>query len=350
MSSKQLQYTVLAGDSLSKIANEINASTGITSQQIEKANPGIQANFLVVGQVLNIPDHTGTTALRYTVHPGDSLDSIATAINEAAGVTYQEIASANVNIHASTIFPGEVLIIPGKNDPAASKSGSDSTSAAAPVNPTVAAAENVGYWHWTYHRSIAPANTTMGMAFYGAVDPTEAIQQSEKVKSILKGEKYICLGGGTSAGKYSADAITKIINAIHAGDFVGYQGIAFDVEVGAAHLETNFQQLFAATKAAGFKVLVTVSHSRPYGIDDGSTLTRAFFADGNIDFLSPQLYTTGKESSNDYTAFGIKWPEYAGAKAAVIPSIVKADYYSDAVTYFQSQGVTLKGFVQWSQA
>ena len=40
---------------------------------------------------------------------------------------------------------------------------------------------------------------------------------------------------------------------------------------------------------------------------------------------------------------------YADAKARVIPSIVKAGMYADAEAYFTGQGVTLSGFVQWSQ-
>ena len=65
--------------------------------------------------------------------------------------------------------------------------------------------------------------------------------------------------------------------------------------------------------------------------------------------MSPQLYSTGYETVNDYTAVGTPWSSYATTKAAVVPSIVAASYYADAVTYFAKQGVTLQGYVQWSQ-
>ena len=77
-------------------------------------------------------------------------------------------------------------------------------------------------------------------------------------------------------------------------------------------------------------------------------LMHSFFADTNIDIMSPQLYTTGSESANDYDiSHGVSWSEYANCRAAIIPSLVKAAYYDDAQQYFSSQGVTLAGYVQW---
>ena len=341
------QYTILAGDSLSRIANEINACQGVTIEQIENANPNLNPAELIIGQVVSIPATvSGQQGLHYTIRPGDDLGDIVAAINAAAGITYQEIEQANPNVQANRIMVGAVLTIPTHQS---TSTGTEGQKQENNNNSNSVSAANIGYWHWTWHTSIEPADTTMGMAFYGAVDPAEALAQSKKIKDRLQGEKYICLGGGTSSGKYSSAAITKIITAINAGDFAGYQGIAFDIEVGASGLVTNFQQAFTAAKTMGFKVLVTVSHSRPYGIGDGNSLMDAFFVDKHIDFLSPQLYTTGKETSNDYTAYGIKWSQYATAQAAVIPSIVKAEYYSDAVSYFKNQGVDLAGYVQWQQ-
>lgn len=123
--------------------------------------------------------------------------------------------------------------------------------------------------------------------------------------------------------------------------------------------------------------MVTISNSAPYGVSDGASLMRGFFPNSDIDYLSPQLYgkraqrckriiwsllliiiyiiyntciETGNESSNSYvTGKGVQWTEYASAKAAVIPSIVKASYYSDAKSYFKSKGVTTFGYVQWQQ-
>lgn len=75
---------------------------------------------------------------------------------------------------------------------------------------------------------------------------------------------------------------------------------------------------------------------------------QVFFEDGNIDFISPQLYTTGSETQNDYaTSHGVSWKDYAHCKAAVVPSIVKDTMYASAQEFFLKQGVTLKGYVQW---
>jgi hypothetical protein len=116
-------------------------------------------------------------------------------------------------------------------------------------------------------------------------------------------------------------------------------------------LAAAFAQSFAAAKAKGLKVLVTISHSAPYGIGDAYPLMQSFFTNSNIDFLSPQLYTSGSELNNEYTTSGgVTWNMYAGARAKVIPSIVKANMYADAQTYFAQHGVTLAGFIQWSQS
>ena len=78
---------------------------------------------------------------------------------------------------------------------------------------------------------------------------------------------------------------------------------------------------------------------------------RAFFGDSNIDILSPQLYTNGEEPENNYnTSQGVAWSDYENVAPEICPAIVKASYYASAVEYFRNDGVTLGGFIQWSQA
>ena len=143
--------------------------------------------------------------------------------------------------------------------------------------------------------------------------------------------------------------MNAVTQAIETNRFAGYQGIAYDIEEGSAGLEAQFAISFAAAKAKGMTVLVTVSHSCPYGIADAVSLMNSFFANRDIDLLSPQLYTTGQETSNDYTALNVPWSAYAQAQAAIVPSIVRANLYPSAQSYFADQGVTLGGFVQWAQ-
>jgi hypothetical protein len=177
------------------------------------------------------------------------------------------------------------------------------------------------------------------------------LQQSGAVYTSVPNPKYITLGGGNRNGAFEADSLQKVTDAISAGKFASYAGIAYDIEEGDPGLSTAFAESFEAAKQQGLNVLVTISHSAPYGISDAHALMQSFFTDPNIDFLSPQLYTTGFETQNDYaTSHGVTWDMYAAAKARVIPSIVKASMYADAQSYFAQQGVTLSGFVQWSQS
>jgi len=103
-------YTVKSGDWLYKIARE----NGVSYQAILAANPGINPNFLIPGQVITIPG-SGTGgggetpgAKTYVVKPGDNLFRIG--LNN--GTTYQQLAALN-NIPAPyTVYPGQVLKLP----------------------------------------------------------------------------------------------------------------------------------------------------------------------------------------------------------------------------------------------
>jgi len=110
-----------------------------------------------------------------------------------------------------------------------------------------------------------------------------------------------------------------------------------------------FQQSFAACKGKGLLVLVTISHSQPYGVSDAAILMKSILADPNVDYLSPQLYSSGYEADNDFAFIGTPWSAYATTKARIVPSIVTGSYYPDAVRYFAANGVTLTGYIQWKQ-
>ena len=223
--------------------------------------------------------------------------------------------------------------------------------APAPIRaPTPVTSDLIGAYWWTWSQSTTgPSGQNVGIAFSGYVDVSTALQQSSATAAKIPVAKYLSVGGGNSAGSFTLDALNAITAAIQANQLSGYAGICYDVEEGTTGLASAFAQSFAAAKAAGLKVFVTVSHSQPYAIGDASSLMQSFFSDGNIDYISPQLYTTGTESSNDYTAVGTSWSAYASSKAAIVPSIVCASYYADAVNYFSSQSVTLSGYIEWSQ-
>ncbi len=332
-----LFYTVLPGDSYFSITQGIDLSAGVNYQALEAANPSIAASRLMPGQVLNIPSahNASEIVLHYTVRPGDSYALIAQQLALCANLTVAELEAANPGTAPTALQPGQTLQVPRPQN--------------TPTDPASPDESVLGYWCWSWDAGSAPAGANLGIAFSGWVSPAEALSNSLAVVNQLQGRKFICLGGGNSSGAWSNDAVNAVTQAIETNRFAGYQGIAYDIEEGSAGLEAQFAISFAAAKAKGMTVLVTVSHSCPYGIADAVSLMNSFFANRDIDLLSPQLYTTGQETSNDYTALNVPWSAYAQAQAAIVPSIVRANLYPSAQSYFADQGVTLGGFVQWAQ-
>jgi len=210
---------------------------------------------------------------------------------------------------------------------------------------------HMGYWWWTWETGNSPGGTNIGIAFNGWANPAQSILSSRNIKGRLPGVKFISLGGGNVNGVWTASVIQQVNSAIGAGSFAGYGGIAYDIEEGDAGLTSAFQNSFRVAKGAGLRVLVSVSHSAPYNIVDGYAMMQAFFTDKNIDYLSPQLYTSGYETQNDYaTSLGVGWDLWARSQATIIPSIVTGSLFSSAQNYFRdSHGFNITGYVQWAQ-
>ncbi|WP_282130567.1 LysM peptidoglycan-binding domain-containing protein [Pseudoalteromonas aliena] len=332
----ELIYTVQPGDTLSAITSSIQACAGVTINQVEQANPRLAPDALRIGELALIPYVEGSGHLVYTIRANDSFASICAHLTHCKYITENNILAANPGLQISTLQIGELL-----NIPAASSVSSVTLSPDAGV---------MGYWHWTYSHASTPNNATLSIAFSGYADPQEAINNATGIESTLVGSKFICFGGGNEKGAFNGDILNDITNAIEAGKLQAYDGIAFDIEEGDSGLADYFQTAFKTAKQIGFQVFVTVSHSAPYGIADAKELMAVLLADENIDYISPQLYTTGSEDGNDYdTSQGVTWKDYANCKAAVVPSIVKSEYYTSAQTYFKQQGVTLSGYIQWQQ-
>ena len=121
----------------------------------------------------------------------------------------------------------------------------------------------------------------------------------------------------------------------------------YDVEEGDSGLASSFAASFQNSKKNGLTVLITPSHSQPYGISDAISLMESFFSDPNVDIISPQLYSSGLETQNDFTAVGTPWTAYAKSKAKIVPALTYASLYEDARQHFQQDGVSLSGFVIW---
>jgi hypothetical protein len=270
----------------------------------------------------------------YSVKSGDTGNLIASN----NGITFTTLSNLNPGVNWNNLQIGQTLCV-----------AADGATTKSPTT-TPAAGGIVGWWRWTWSSgAVAPSGCNLGVAFSGYTAPSSAISNSAGVKSSLPNSKYISLGGGNAQGSWSSSLLTDIKNAINNNSFSGYVGLVYDIEEGTSGLYTGFANAFAAAKAKGFKNLVTISHSIPYGVSDASSLMTNILKNTNVDYISPQLYTSGSETQNDYTEGAFPWTNYKNTSAQIIPSIVRASLYSGAKSFFAGKNITTKGFVQWAQ-
>ncbi|MDH3755329.1 MAG: LysM peptidoglycan-binding domain-containing protein [Acidimicrobiia bacterium] len=97
-------YTVESGDTLGVVAERYDTSIAA----LVEANSLVNADHIVVGQVLTVPDAAGMVAARHTVAEGDTLSTIA-ALH---GIAVADLASANDIGDANLIIVGTTLTLP----------------------------------------------------------------------------------------------------------------------------------------------------------------------------------------------------------------------------------------------
>ena len=103
MSSENNTYTVVKGDTLSKIAREFNT----TVEEIKRLN-NLTSDLLQIGQVLFIPITAITPIYEtYTVQKGDTLYGIAKKYD----ITVEELKGLN-NITSNNLYIGQQLKVP----------------------------------------------------------------------------------------------------------------------------------------------------------------------------------------------------------------------------------------------
>ena len=112
-------YTVKSGDTLSGIGSKL----GVNWQSIASANAISSPYTIYPGQVLAIPGGSTTststsTSSTYTVVSGDTLSGIG----QKLGVSWKDIASANGISSPYTIYPGQKLTISGGSTTSSSSS------------------------------------------------------------------------------------------------------------------------------------------------------------------------------------------------------------------------------------
>lgn len=205
-----------------------------------------------------------------------------------------------------------------------------------------------GWYQWTWNKSgQPPSGTDTIVSFSGWTQLNTALEQSKPQGT----NPFLSLGGGNEHGRFTRENLADITSNVSKIVDAGYKGVCFDVEVADTGLASVFRDAFSACKSKGLQVMVTTSHSAPYGAPDAAVLVQSWIEDTNIDIISPQLYTTGKETAPKYTpTAGVPWSKYLDSRATFAPSIVASNQYPDAKLYFHSQeGITCGGYFVWSQ-
>lgn len=109
------KYTVQANDTLWEIATRYD----LTVAQLTAANPDVNPDALRPGQTLAIPSKaapasatvaTASTGAVYTVKPNDTLWNIATKY----GVFVNDLLAANPGVDPQRLMAGQILIVPGQ--------------------------------------------------------------------------------------------------------------------------------------------------------------------------------------------------------------------------------------------
>ena len=204
-------------------------------------------------------------------------------------------------------------------------------------------------WTWDDTDALLPPDANSIIVFSGWSNVDEMILSSQNIGTNFIGELYISFGGGNEKGRITKNNLDSLNVAINDGRLSRYAGVCYDVENGDSNLSDALEESFVIAKQNGFKVFVTVSHSAPYGISDKITVMERLFASTNVDFLSPQLYTSGFELQNDYSWDGVSWDAWVQSKAPIVVSINDHELFSDAESFFSIKGMKLAGYVQWKQ-
>jgi len=229
---------------------------------------------------------------------------------------------------------------------------------------------------WDPTTPVPSCQNPVALIFSGYADLNEAITNSSKTAASIAGTKYLTLGGGGAAGSktaassiFTAARLSTFINGVGKLSSSSYVGVAFDVENCDPGLSGNFAAAFAAARKAGLQVLVTTSHNAPYGTTpaDARTLVQNWVADSNIDYLSPQLYSTGCETTIEIDVTkgqGVTWDDWKNAKAKVVYSVAStctkgstcfkctststSDPATDAQTWATKNALPFDGIIYWN--
>jgi len=225
-----------------------------------------------------------------------------------------------------------------------------------------ATAGNIVGWYAKNWGNISPRPTegpNNAFLFTGVYDFPTAMQyctgwtnDCKKAADDTSVNHWLVVGGDKP---WSKDMITKNIAYVKANGAdlkKAYAGVNYDIEQAqstAGELVTLFAEMLKATKDAGLGTMITMSWSGPLQAD-GYQYTKAWAADPNLDYLSPQIYsgmmkapysmanppTTGACPKCDYEIF-------KDNKTIVVSVQVDGDYKKLKDGFFAHSS----GFILW---
>jgi len=141
----------------------------------------------------------------------------------------------------------------------------------------------------------------VGVTFTGRLPGDPEANIAPMTKDSLNLLSY---GGGNELGAWSLAAVQAVADSTNLDAVIAlkYDGIVIDAEEYASGQSVTVAQwndMFAAIKAKGLMLIVTISHFAPYEMDNKDELVADWLSNPLIDYLSPQLYTFGTEPNND---------------------------------------------------
>jgi len=213
--------------------------------------------------------------------------------------------------------------------------------------------------------SSGPAGTNNWVYFSGWNTVQSALDELEPSDLEAAGSafKWFTIGGGNHNGILNASKLDEFDAKLD--QISDFGGVMYDIEKvqgSSSTMNPRFAASFAAVKAKGMKVAITVSHTAPYDCDspqDAVDFVEAFVQDSNVDIISPQLYTSGFEAAPDFSATGFcaaagcGWNMYQNVRSGLLiaPSIVETSQYDAAKTHLKEhENIDTSGYFVWKQS
>jgi hypothetical protein len=207
----------------------------------------------------------------------------------------------------------------------------------------------------------------MYLGFYGFSDPDQQMlhagspqtgKMSMPVFGGAGGSAPNLIDPGFDPGFWSPSCITRYTSELFMKLYAdGWRGVCFDFEEGGVGVDVALGDLTVEmiinmckrAKTAGLKVMITTSHTAPYGFPlgvDGFTShwTRSWIESSYVDFFSPQMYTSGTVYEPDMSP-GTTVYMINNSMAELVPSIPGS---MDA-TLMKAEFSNSKGYVVWDK-